>query len=399
MFALRADHAFDGTRFVPGGATVLVEGERIVGVEAGGFPLPEDCPVSSYAGTLLPGLVDAHVHLVSSGAVGALEAVGAQSPEEIDAQIERSLAAQAAHGVTTVRDLGDRDYRTLAFRDRRAPGSPRILSAGPPITTPQGHCHFLGCTAATPEELRRAVAEHRDRGVDVVKVMASGGFLTPGTDMLGAQYAVRELRVVVEAAHEAGLQVLAHAHSLRGTEVAIDAGVDGIEHFTGVSEEGPAIPDAVLERVAQKAILVDPTMGSDLAMVELLPPPPPQIGELMERFGMDRKTVFTSRFELVRRMRAHGIRVVPGVDAGAMPLKAHGNAWLAVGDLVRSGYPVAEALAAGTSGAADACGVGDVTGRLAAGYDADLLVVDGDLASDPAALGRPVAVLTRGHAV
>ena len=79
-----------------------------------------------------------------------------------------------------------------------------------------------------------------------------------------------------------------------------------------------------------------------------------------------------------------------------MPLKAHGNAWLAVTDLVRSGYPVEEALAAGTSGAADACGVGSETGRLAAGYDADLLVVDGDLRSDPDALGRPQAVLVTG---
>jgi imidazolonepropionase-like amidohydrolase len=79
-----------------------------------------------------------------------------------------------------------------------------------------------------------------------------------------------------------------------------------------------------------------------------------------------------------------------------MPLKAHGNAWIAVTDLVASGYPVDEALAAGTSGAADACGVGDVTGRLAAGYDADLLVAAGDLAADPSGLGRPRAVLVRG---
>jgi imidazolonepropionase-like amidohydrolase len=399
VLAVRAPHAFDGTRFLAGGATVLVEGQRIVGVEPVDFPVPEGCEMSSYDGTLMPGLVDAHVHLVSDAGIGSLERAGSMTPAEVDAEIEKSLATQAAAGVTTVRDLGDRDYRTLGFRDRRTAGQPRIVAAGPPITVPGGHCHYLGCTAATPDDLVAAVAAHHERGVDVIKVMASGGFLTPGTDMLGAQYAVADLRVLVGAAHDVGLEVLAHAHSINGMEVALAAGVDGIEHFTGISDEGSVISDELLDRVAAAGVLVDPTMGNDLSKVPLLPPPPPQIAEVMESMGLDQVTMFTRRYEQVGRMRERGVGVVPGVDAGAMPLKAHGNAWLAVTDLVRSGYPVEEALVAGTSGAADACGVGSETGRLAAGYDADLLVVDGDLRSDPDALGRPQAVLVRGHRV
>jgi imidazolonepropionase-like amidohydrolase len=399
VLAIRAPHAFDGSRFLPGGATVLVDGDKIAGVEAVDHPLPVGCEESSYDGTLMPGLVDAHVHLVSSGAVGALEAVGTQSPDVIDAEIERSLAAQAAHGVTTVRDLGDRDYRTLGFRDRPAAGQPRIVAAGPPITVPEGHCHYLGCVAATPDEVRHAVADHHERGVDVIKVMASGGFLTPGTDMFGAQYEVDVLRALVDVAHERGLQVLAHAHSVTGIETALAAGVDGLEHFTGMTDQGPLLTDDLLDRVAAAGVTVDPTMGNDFSLLDQLPPPPPQVAETMQRLGVDLKQAFQQRYVDQGRMRAHGVRVVPGVDAGAMPLKAHGNAWLAVTDMVKSGYPVAEALAAGTSGAADACGVGDVTGRLAAGYDADLLVADGDLEADPAGLGRPQAVLVRGHAV
>ncbi|WP_188113505.1 amidohydrolase family protein [Nocardioides humilatus] len=399
MFALRAPQAFDGTRFLLGGATVLVEGEKIVGVEAHDFAVPDGCAVTSYDGTLLPGLVDAHVHLVADGSPGSLERVEGMSPEEIDAAIEKTLAAQAAKGVTTVRDLGDCDYRTLAFRDRRTPGQPRIIAAGPPITTTGGHCHFLGSQADGADALRAAVAEHHERGVDVIKVMASGGFLTVGTDMFGVQYEATDLAIVVEAAHAVGLQVLAHAHSIRGIEAALAAGVDCIEHFSGISEDGSVISDDLLDRVAAAGIMVDPTMGFDQSLLAFMPPPPPQALEVMAKTGMDFGSMLARGFETAARLRAHGIRVVPGVDSGAMPLKAHGNEWIAIADLVRAGWPVEEALAAGTSGAADACGVGDVTGRLAVGYDADLLVVRGDVAADASALGETEAVVVRGHPV
>ncbi|HWJ66250.1 MAG TPA: amidohydrolase family protein [Nocardioides sp.] len=396
MQAWRASYAFDGTRFLPGGATVLVDGERIIGVESAGFDVPDGCTVTSYDGTILPGLVDAHVHLVSDGSVGSLERVGVLDDAAIDAEIARSLAAQVAAGVTTVRDLGDRGFRTLAFRDRAEPGLPRVLTAGPPVTTPGGHCHYLGGVAADDLALAAAVAERAERGVDVVKVMASGGFLTPGSDMVGIQFVADQLRLVVEAAHRVGLPVLAHAHSLVAIEAALAAGVDGVEHFTGITNEGSVLTDDLLERTAAAGVAVDPTLGNDQSVLDRMPAPPPAVLEIMTRVGLDLEGFFAQRYADVGRMRAHGVRVVPGVDAGAAPMKAHGNAWRAVLDLVTAGFPLAEALAAGTSGAADACGLGGVTGELRAGLAADLLVVDGDLGSDPSALGRPVAVMARG---
>lgn len=399
MQAWRAPRAFDGDRFLPGGATVLVEGDRIVGVESADFTVPSDCPVMSFDGTLLPGLVDAHVHLVSDGSLGALERVGELDEDAVDAAIGQSLAAQVAAGVTTVRDLGDRDYRTLVARDRAVAGLPRIIAAGPPVTTPGGHCHFLGGVAATETELRSAVRERHERGADVVKVMASGGFLTPGSDMVGVQYAASALRAVVETAHEHGLPVLAHAHSLMAIEAALAAGVDGIEHFTGVTQDGAVLSDDLLARTAAAGVVVDPTMGNDMSLVASMPPPPPQVAEIMDRLGMDMLTFFAQRSADVGRMHQHGVRVVPGVDAGAMPLKAHGNAWLAVLDLVTAGWTLEEALGAGTAGAADACGLRTVTGRLRPDFAADLLVVDGDLRATPRSLGSPLAVMVRGDTV
>ena len=142
MRALHAAHAFDGTRFLPGGGTVLLDGDRIVGVEPGRAEPPEAVEVTAYAGTVLPGLIDCHTHLVADATFGGLERAGSMPPEAIDTVIDMSLRAHAAAGVTTVRDLGDRDYRTLGFR--AVPGLPRVVAAGPPLTTPGGHCHFLG---------------------------------------------------------------------------------------------------------------------------------------------------------------------------------------------------------------------------------------------------------------
>src|SRR6478609_3774041 len=196
-WALRAGRAFDGARFLPDGATVVIEGDRVVGVEAAAFCPPDGVPVTDVDGTLLPGLVDCHVHLVASGAFpgtpGSLEWAG--------------TAAPAAVGVTTVRDLGDAGYRALEHRGREVEGLPRVVAAGPPITIPLGHCWFLGgdVDPDDPGALDRAVAERVERGVDLVKVMASGGFLTPGSDQLGAQFDVAPLRDLVGVAHEAGL--------------------------------------------------------------------------------------------------------------------------------------------------------------------------------------------------
>ena len=396
MHALRAAHAFDGTRFLPGGATVVIEGDSIIGVEPGGTKMSVDVEVVDHPGTVLPGLIDCHTHLVADATPGSLERAAAMTPSALDDVITTSLRAQAAAGVTTVRDLGDYDYCTLAHRSR--PRLPRVVAAGPPITSRNGHCHYLG--GAVDGDLRAAVKAHAEEGVDVIKVMASGGFTTPGTDQLGAQFTAEELAVVVDEAHGSGLPVVVHAHSLLGIQNALAAGVDGIEHFTGLTADGPRFDDSLLDEVARRGVVVDLTMGNDRALHALMPDPPPPLAELMSRLGVRNFDEFyLMSIELFRRLRAHGVDVVTGVDSGLAPPKQHGNVWRTVGELVDAGYNVGEALTAATSGAAGACGLGHETGRLAAGYAADVLVVDGDLAGDPSLLGTPRAVLIRGEPV
>jgi imidazolonepropionase-like amidohydrolase len=396
MHALRAPVVFDGERFLGDGATVLVDGDSIVGVEPFGYDVPAGCPVRAFTGTLLPGLFDAHTHLVATGEIGSLEAAPSLADDELDAVIIRSLQEHAAAGVTTVRDLGDTRYRTVEVRDRPDLGVPRILAAGPPITVTDGHCHFLGGVAAGTDEVRRVVTEHRARDVDVVKVMASGGMVTFGSDVFGVQFSPAELAAVVDVAHELDLPVLAHAHSLAGIRHALDAGVDGIEHVTGLTENGIEVPDDVLEGVAAADVVLDLTLGYDRAGLAAMPGPPPHIAAQLEKAGLDFESAYAARLDVARRIRQHGIRLVAGDDSGVGPLKRHGGLPAAVVDLALAGYPPAEALATATAVAADVCGLAGTTGRLAPRLAADLLVVDGDLRSDLGALLRPVAVLVRG---
>jgi imidazolonepropionase-like amidohydrolase len=227
--------------------------------------------------------------------------------------------------------------------------------------------------------------------------MASGGFATPGTDQTGAQFTVTELRELTELGHRAGLPVVAHAHSLVAMLNALAAGVDGIEHFSGLTADGAQIDDELLDEVARRGVAVDLTMGNDRSFHALLQDPPPPVAALLARFGAATFDEFyASRFEVLTRLREHGVLVVPGVDSGMAPMKRHGNAWRAVVEMVDAGYPAAEALAAATSISAAVCGRAAETGRLAQGYAADVLIVDGDLATDIAALGRPLDVLLRG---
>ena len=399
MHAIRATRCFDGERFRSEGVTVLVEGDRIVGVEPPPYDAPDGVEVTSYDGTLLPGLIDAHVHLVGDATFGGLERAGSMSDPELDATITTMLRAQAVAGVTTVRDLGDAGYRTVVARDRAGAGEPRIIAAGPPITVPNGHCHYLGGAVEGVDDVRRAVAEHVEHGVDLIKVMASGGMLTAESDVLGVQFSAEELRAAVDTAHAAGLRIVAHAHSEAGVRHALAAGVDGLEHATCLAAEGLSVPEDLFREIAERGVTVDPTWGMDPDRVPPADQLPPNMRALAERFHMSPTDVLRGRAGQLDRMRELGVRIVSGMDAGATPPKPHGSLWRVVVQLQSAGFSAADALASATSVAADDCGLTATAGRLAAGLAADLLVVDGDLAADLTALARPVQVWVRGAPV
>ncbi|MGY1679853.1 amidohydrolase family protein [Geodermatophilus sp. SYSU D01176] len=391
MRGYRAPRAFDGERFLPGGALVLVEGRTIAGVEPGTAPAPDGCAVTDVPdGTLLPGLIDTHVHLCADGGPRALDQVPELDPAELDAVITAAEQATLRAGVTAVRDLGDHHW-TVLERAGRDGERPTVVAAGPPLTSPGGHCWSMGGETTGVEALRRAVRERAERGAGVVKVMASGGVLTPGTDLTACQFSLEELRAVVDEAHRLGLPVTAHAHGLAAVERSVAAGVDGIEHGSCLTGSGVHLPAELAAALAAARIDVCPTVG-------FLPglDPPPHVQARLAAVG----ATIEDHLPHVAALHRAGVSLLAGTDGGVGPPKRHGQVAYAVADLVGPcGVPLEEALTAATARAARACGLGDRTGRLAAGYDADLLVADGDVAADVTALQRPRVVVSRGREV
>lgn len=395
MFALRAGRVFDGERLLAPGAVVLVQEGRIVAVEEAPADPPSDCEIRDLPGaTLLPGLVDAHTHLCADGTDGTLERLGEVEDDALPGLIEDGLRKHRAAGVTTVRDLGDRRYAVVEWNAKRSAGDglPTVVAAGPPITRVGGHCANMGGEVAGIPQIRDAVRERAARGVDVVKIMGSGGFLTTGTDVLRCQFEPEELRTAVDEAHRLGLPVTVHAHPRAAVLQAMAAGADGIEHCTFFTELGQAPTAADLAELASRQISVCVTSG----MVGT-PHLPPDGLALLARFGLSVADMIAAMKRHSSVLHAAGVKLIAGADSGIGSGKPHGVLPVTVQFYVAGGVPVIDALAAATSVAAASCGLGTRKGRVRRGYDADLLVVDGDAVADVSALGRPRAVYLAGR--
>lgn len=388
LLAVRASRLFDGDRSF-GPSTVLIGGGRIVDVDTTGSAPPAHAEILDLGRDvcLLPGLIDAHVHLALDASTDVVARLATLDDSQLLAQMARSARRALRAGITTVRDLGDRSFLALRLREQLGswhdPG-PEIIASGPPITIRAGHCHFFGGAATGAQALRTAVVERAERGCDVVKVMVSGGHLTPGNSPHDSQYDLADLRLIVTEAHRLGLRTAAHVHGPRSIADAVSAGFDTLEHVTFLTEDGVRADPTIMAAIVESGAVVSATVGEV-----------PGLGGMPATIAHNLEIVIESW----ARLHRSGVPIVPGTDAGVAPSKPHDVLPYGLAALSGLGMTNLEALRAATSVAAAACGLTGRKGQLVPGADADLLAVTGDPLTDLRAVHDVVAVIRAGHRI
>ncbi|MEU9155406.1 amidohydrolase family protein [Streptomyces sp. NPDC048417] len=335
--------------------------------------------------TVVPGLIDTHVHLVFDGSSDPVAALRASDDEHLLSEMRRRAEQLVRSGVTTVRDLGDRNHLALRLNEEIGRGDtpgPRVVSAGTPLTTPGGHCYFLGGEVSGEASVRDLVRRNLAAGAGVIKVMATGGGLTKdGPKSWQSQFSADELRALVDEAHQAGVPVAAHAHGVGGISAVVDAGVDTIEHCSWMTEDGFGLRRDVLKKIIDRDIAVCPAVSPHWQMV-------PRV------FGEERAKVL---FGQVREMAEAGVKLIAGTDAGVQRTGFDGSLVPALAFYAHLGITNGRIIDMATAHAADALGLGASAGRIASGFRADLLVVGGDPLTDLDALQEIRAVIAAGQ--
>ena len=330
---------------------------------------------------VVPGFIDAHVHLVAT-ALQDHEATRAAwvsaTHAELMAVAARNCIDSLLGGVTTVRDLGDIDFVTLSARDLVKSGvipGPTIYAAGPPVTTTAGHLHWCGNTADTLDEIRKAVRNSCAKEVDVIKVMSSGGNATRGSNPLMPQYEIEELKVLVNEAHRLKRRVAAHSHGSLSIRRCIAAGVDTIEHCTwkGSTDEDND-PQTLVNLLKDSETMVTLTLaGIHRALVDFNRPLTDVVAAAAK--GASVTGDLRTDFNWAKALIANGIDVALASDAGARFTSFRDFNESIEAAIIALDVDFETVISMSTKIAAKAVGISETVGTLEKGMLADIAVL------------------------
>jgi imidazolonepropionase-like amidohydrolase len=370
---------------------VAVEGERIAWIgpsaQAPAFD-PHDV-VDGKGHSLLPGMINCHVHLCNDGSADLFGQVLNDSIPIATIRSVINARLTLAAGITTVRDCGAANQIAIEIAkavDRGLIEGPRVRAAGRVVTMTGGHGHFIGREADGPDEVRKAVRAEIKGGANFIKVMATGGVLTPGVDPSQTAFQLDELQAAVEEAHKAGRPAASHAIGNGGIKNALKAGIDSVEHGFYLDDEAINLALKNQTFLVPTLIAVDQIVnnGAKGGIPDwVVKKAEGESGHHRESFVMAVKS---------------GVRIAAGTDAGT-PFNPHGDLPLELAKMVEFGLPPMLALVAATSNAARLLRMEDQIGSIEKGKVADLILVPGDPLKDIGAMRRPAFVMKSGRIV
>ncbi len=372
MKIIKGTWLFDGTGEVYQEHAVVIKDNRIEAV----LPwaeLPEEtgAEVIFVPGTMvMPGLIDSHIHVTSSGAADPTrERLEAQPLQTLrGADVARTLLE---HGFTMIRNCGSSNGNDIALRTAVERGyvlGPRILASGMCITMTGGHGWMGGRQVDGPHEARKAAREQLRAGADLIKIMATGGVMTPGVEPGSAQLTIEEMKAAVEEAHKAGRKTATHAQGTEGIKNAILAGLDSIEH-------GIFLDDEVISLMLDRGVALVPTLVAPYHIVR------GGVEAGIPAYAVEKsKKVIDAHTRSFQMALKAGVTIAMGTDCGT-PLNVPGKNALEFELMVKAGMTPLQALIAGTGTAASVCDRKEV-GTLAKGQLADVLVIRGNPLDD-----------------
>ena len=379
--------------------SVIIEGNKITDVKKGYVePTRPGKVIDLKNSTVMPGLMDMHVHLEGETKKGAAAERFTLNPADIAFESAKYAHVTLMAGFTTVRDLGGTGVN-VSLRNAVNKGlvvGPRIFTAGKSIATTGGHAdptngyrkNLMGDPGPNDgvingaDEARKAVRQRYKDGSDLIKITATAGVLSQAKDASGAQFTEEELKAIVETARDYGYKVAAHAHGAEGMKRAIRAGVTSIEHGTFMDDEA-------IELFKKSGAWYVPTITAGKSTADSAKIP----GYYSDMVTLKALAVGPKIQSTFNKAYRAGVKIAFGTDAGVY---MHGKNWKEFVYMVEGGMPAIEAISSATYNGAELLGVADILGVIEKGKFADIIAVDGDPIKDINVMEKVVFVMKDG---